>query len=204
MAALVEQRNAWPYTAGMNTSILIALCALLTQIPFYGEIPENVPTYKMTFADGTVAYGALAVDGNWYTGESVSLPAGKTPTIVFDTPWSPRQDRPLRQPEYVLETLSLRKKRLADAWKESGYEAVQTSQGEVYAPKEEIHLARRAQEMEAGLMQASEPAVTQAVLNPPASPPQGQGPVERWGAHIAILAIGLTITYALFRRFVLE
>jgi hypothetical protein len=189
----------------MNTTALIALCTLIAQIPFYGEIPENVPTYKMTFADGAVEYGALAVDGDWYTQETVSLPPGKTPTIVFDTPWAPRQDRPLRQPEFSFETLSLRKKRLADSWKSAGYEPVRTSQGELYAPKEEIRLAQRAQEMEAASMQASDPATTEAVLSegtPP--PPLEKGPVERWGTHAAVLAIGLTITYSLFRRFVLD
>lgn len=189
----------------MNTTALILLFASLAQIPFYGEIPENIPTYKMTFSDGTEAYGALAVDKDWYTQETVSLPPGKTPTIVFDTPWSPQQDRSLRQPEFAFETLSLRKKRLAEGWKSAGYAPVQTSQGELYAPVEEIRLAARAHEMETAVMQSSDASTTQAVLSEANTPaPPTKGPIERWGSHAAVLAIGLTITYAFFRKFVLQ
>jgi len=189
----------------MNTTALILLFASLAQIPFYGEIPENVPTFKMTFSDGTEAYGALAVDKDWYTQETVSLPPGKTPTIVFDTPWSPQQDRSLRQPEFAFETLSLRKKRLAEGWKSAGYAPVQTSQGELYAPVEEIRLAARAHEMETAVMQSSDASTTQAVVSEASTPaPPTKGPIERWGSHAAVLAIGLTITYAFFRKFVLQ
>jgi hypothetical protein len=188
----------------MITSIFMVLAAL-SQVPFYGEIPENVPTFKMTFADGTVAYGALAVDGQWYEQDVVSLPPGKTPTLVFDTPWAPQQDRPLRQPEFVAETRSLRKQRLTEDWKAAGYSPVQTKQGEFYAPKEEIALAERAREMEAAVAQAANVFVAPSDISaPPTTPTQQPGLLQRWGMHAAVLGVGLLITGIVFRKFVLD
>lgn len=177
---------------------------LLGQLPFYGEIPESVPTFRMTFPNGDVRYGALMLDGAWHQSENVSFPTGKTPTIVYDTPWNPGTDRVLRQPEYVVETLALRKQRLGEEWKANGFAPVQTREGERYVLASELELSRRAHEMEQALttQPVASPSPAQDESSAPAK--SAPGPVARWGLHAIILFIGLGITALVFRRMVLS
>lgn len=205
MDGAVEHRLAPPYTASMLHAVAMLAAFLVGQLSFYGEIPESVPTFRMTFPNGEVRYGALMVDGAWHQSENVSFPTGKTPTIVYDTPWNPGRDRVLRQPEYVVETLSLRKRRLADEWKANGFAAVQTREGERYVLSAELELSRRAHEMESALAEQAAAVATASPQEQPAAAGQPTpGPVARWGLHAIVLTIGLGITALVFRRMVLS
>lgn len=187
----------------MYTAFTLLLLAAFGQFSFYGDIPENVPTFKMTFPNGDVGYGALWLDDAWYMQENVSLPPGKTPTIVFDTPWQPGRDRVLRQPEYVVETISLRKQRLASEWRANGYAPVNTADGERYVLAEELELAKRAHAMEAELLASTAtptPDAEAATGIVPATPSL----LERWGLHAIVLALGLGVTLLVFRKMVLS
>ncbi|MFM1921980.1 MAG: hypothetical protein RLZZ303_3614 [Candidatus Hydrogenedentota bacterium] len=188
----------------MMHAVAILAAFLVGQIPFYGEIPESVPTFRMTFPNGDVRYGALMLDDTWHQSENVSFPAGKTPTIIYDTPWNPGSDRVLRQPDYVVETLALRKQRLADEWKSNGFAPVQTREGERYVLASELELSRRAHEMEQAL--TAQPASPTSIPQeePAAAAKSASGPVARWGLHAIVLAIGLGITVLVFRRMVLS
>lgn len=189
----------------MLHTVAMLAAFFLGQLPFYGEIPESVPTFRMTFPNGEVRYGALMVDGAWHQSENVAFPAGKTPTIVYDTPWNPGRDRVLRQPEYVVETLSLRKRRLADEWKANGFAPVQTPEGERYVLASELELSRRAHEMEAALAERDAVIEMASPQEQPAVAAQSApGLLARWGLHAIILMIGLGITALVFRRTVLS
>jgi hypothetical protein len=201
------------YTGGMVSCVLqlAALLAVLGQVPFYGEIPENVPTFRITYPDGAVAHGALAVGGQWWMEDVVDLPQGTVPTIVFDTPWAPRQDRSIRVPQFAREMLPIRKQRLAEEWKAAGFEPAPGSSGMVYAPVEEIRLAQRAHGMEAQVLAEVEGALAPV----PAAPQMTDAPVpavapgfadyaRQWGPHVAVFVVGLMATAVIFKKMVLD
>ena len=181
--------------------MLIAFAALLAQTPFYGDIPQDVPTFILEFADGSTDHGALWLQDDWNREESVSSAAGQRPTIIYDTPWNPRTDRMLRLPEFTLEPPALRKSRLEREWDAAGYGPADTPDGVKYYPKEEIELAERARDMAAKLAESNDDSGSAAA---PAAVQRQGGFLDEWGLHAVAAIIGIIVTGLVFRKMVLD
>ncbi|MBI1319753.1 MAG: hypothetical protein GC168_12510 [Candidatus Hydrogenedens sp.] len=190
----------------MHALALYIAAAALAQVPLYGDIPKDVPTFVIRESDGSTSYGALYVDNDWYRSEAVSLGPAQRPTIVYDTPWNPGSKRVMKLPEFSIETPVLREGRLKRDWESAGYAPVSTPQGELYFPKSEIELAQRAAEMESALL--SRDAAPESSGNAPAAVSQGTpaepGFLQQWGLHLALGAAGLAATAGVFWRLVIK
>jgi len=187
----------------MHLIALYIAAAALAQSPLHGDIPRDVPTFEMRHPDGSIEYGALYLDNDWYRAETVTLAPAQRPTIVSDTPWSPTSNRVMRLPEFSIETPVLRETRLKREWDAAGYAPVATPHGELYFPKEEIALAQRAAEMEAALLNkaATLPA---AAPEPAATTPAPPDFLTQWGPRLAAALLGLALTATVFWRMVLR
>lgn len=118
----------------LQMSIYIILCWLSYGMQsFYGEIPENIPTFSIKVQrEQPEFYGGIIVQGQWIDNSSLPELKSKSVEIVIDTPWETPQihRRELgHRLELSYEVPALRKKRLEEGWKKAGYILLDTPQG---------------------------------------------------------------------------
>lgn len=114
---------------------------------FFGAIPENVPTYRLSTESGATVSAGLWSAGAWYTDAPEALPAGRAGVQYFpDTPWDGRTElqRLSRTAELTPEAPPMRRKRLEDGWTAAGFTFVSTAAGQIPVRKVDIELAKQA------------------------------------------------------------
>ncbi len=141
----------------MNSLIIILgiLLSAPTAHNFFGEIPEDIPTFKIKFQrDQTEHFGALRVQEGWIRDTSPTDLKTKAVDIVIDTPWvQPQpQRRELGQKiDISYEAPALRKKRLEEGWKKAGFAIIDTPQGKktitVSEYKNAVNMIKKANEI---------------------------------------------------------
>ncbi|HPO17343.1 MAG TPA: hypothetical protein PLI09_28180 [Candidatus Hydrogenedentes bacterium] len=179
---------------------------------YSGEVPENVPTFRITFPNDSNEYwGAFIMNNEWVTDRNALESAVKRVDIVFDTPWDPQVHHStlLNKITIEYEAPALRKTRLEKGWENAGYVFIEVMEngGKVSRPilKTELELAERARAMAETLEQELHPPapVNGSDTDPePAPPAPKPGFLQIWGAHVALLALGL-ILLALILKFLL-
>ncbi|HOV34214.1 MAG TPA: hypothetical protein PLX23_12725, partial [Candidatus Hydrogenedens sp.] len=100
---------------------------------FYGEVPENIPTFLIkTQREQSEFYGGIIIQNQWLNDTSIPELKNKAVEIVVDTPWETPQlhRRELgHRIEISYEAPVLRKKRLEEGWKKAGYVILDTPNG---------------------------------------------------------------------------
>lgn len=109
-------------TATLN---LIVVTSLYGLVNFYGEIPEDVPTFVIKITrESSEIYGAIIVQNQWLRTTILPELGNRPIEIVLDYPWEkpqPRRRELSHKIEVSYEVPALRKKRLEDGWKQAGY-----------------------------------------------------------------------------------
>lgn len=194
-----------PILRFMYGALLILLASAFGQapatlVPIDAPPPAEVTdarTYELSFRGGRPDVTAFV---------SVN---GDVVTYYEDVPWSvyPAQKksahRSTLEGDPVEESASSRKRRLERGFADAGYTALNG----FWAPRELARQTKRAQEMYAAVQAAREPAPApeQAAADAPAETPApaapAPSPLQRWGLHGAIVAVGLVAAGLVAKRF---
>jgi len=165
---------------------------------FWGEVPQEVPTYTVTFPDGETLPAGIRRGGEWLTDDSVLQRKAEWLEFVIDTPWTPQPPRNAflnKLRERVREAPVLRRGRLEKGWEQAGYLFVQTPAGLRPVLKQELVYAERAAAMEEALDAAPDGAAA-SQEDPLSLEGGGEGPpglVRQWGGHVAVMVMGLIL-----------
>lgn len=193
----------------MSTTACILLLSLGAWSPaFYGRVPAETPTYRITFPDGAPGEVAFFTRTDFVAYEDFSDTALNA-NCILDRPWdaTAAQGPPLTLIRQNItpraEPKQQREIRLKRGWTDAGYIFVDTPAGDHPVLEKEQKLAQRAAAM-AETVEA-ELAAKNAV-QPARAPtaPETLGFWKLWGPHLAILVVGLSLTTLVVKSLVLE
>lgn len=189
----------------MYGTILILLSAVIGQapatlVPIDAPPPPEVTdarTYELSFRGGRPSVTAfMSINGD-------------AVTYYEDVPWDvyPAQKKTVHRStlegDPAEESASSRKRRLERGFAEAGYTALNG----FWAPRELAQQTKRAQEMYAAVQTARETSAaapvpaTAADPQTPAPAAPAPTPLQRWGLHGAIVAVGLVAAGLIAKRF---
>ncbi len=187
----------------MTTLMMISLAFAANAGLYSGEIPENVPTFKIAFPNDAHEYwGAFLMGNEWVMDRNALESAVKRVDIVFDTPWEPQEHHSALLNKITLEyeTPALRKKRLEQGWENAGYVFIEVVENDVKVSrpvlKTELELAERARAMAEAVEHDLHPPEPDNNTAPePAAAPTKNPPgfLQVWGGHFALLALGFIL-----------
>lgn len=194
----------------LQTSIYIILCCLSYGAQsFYGEIPENIPTFSIKVQrEQTEFYGGIIVQGQWVDNSSLPELKSKSVEIVIDTPWETPQihRRELgHRLELSYEAPVLRKKRLEEGWKKAGYILLDSPQGKKVIKETIYKQALKAIEMAQSVYSQNRPpellySPTGVELNPDINKNTF---IKQWIFHIIIVVTGVLCLSFVIWKFLL-
>jgi hypothetical protein len=192
----------------MWLTVLLTACMAQTgasDASFYGDIPKDVPTFRVYDRGTPIGFGAILIDQNTFWREtSVQLPPGRRPSIVWDTPWAPGTlDRAPSGATYEYESPIRRKSRLERGWAEAGYEFIQTASGSIPVLKREREYAARSRTMAAALESQDMAQAETATVEDLAMRPQPSF-LALWGGHIAVFVIGGALLVLVVKIMILD
>lgn len=194
-------------------SIIVIVGAVslnLSAHDFFGEIPEDVPTFRIKFLrDHSEVFGAIRIQGEWVRDTSPIDLQTKALEIVIDIPWEhpqPQRRELGQRVDISYEVPALRKKRLEEGWKKSGFIVVDTPNGRKTIHSKDyrnaINVIKKAHEIYSS---TKEPTLYYSPTGKEISfKTQGTNFIKLWGIHILTLLIGgsslIFITWFFFIR----
>jgi len=199
----------------MLLAIAITLATLAqADEALFGNIPSNVPTFRLTLQGEDYGVVALVVGGEYWMERGTDYPTGVRPNFVFDAPWAllPPQQAPLIRSNYTLtlETPAQRRERLKNGWEEAGFTFVDTPKGQRAVQKSDIALAEKARASAAEVAARSNPenldlAISRAVSE---DTPLAAAPVvpawRAWVGHVIVGLVGLLLAAAIVKKLIMD
>ncbi len=195
-------------------SIVLIIIGLLIYAPtacdFFGEIPENIPTFKIKFhRDQTELYGALRIQEEWIKDTSPTNLETKAVEIVVDTPWEhpqPRRRELGQKIDISYEVPALRKKRLEEGWRKSGYTILDTPQGKKAISTSEyknaINTIKKANEV---YLLTKQPELYYSPTgNEISFEKRGKTLLKLWWLHLVIIATGGLSLFLVVKYFLIS
>ena len=176
---------------------------------FYGEVPENIPTFLIKIQrDQSEFYGGIVIQNQWLNNTSIPELKNKAVEIVVDTPWETPQlhRRELgHRLEISYEAPVLRKKRLEDSWKKAGYIVLDTPYGKKVIKNTVYKQALQAIEMAQSIYEQNQPP---ELLYSPSkveldSEVTGTSFLKMWIFHIIVVIIGIIALSLIIWKFLL-
>ncbi len=176
---------------------------------FYGEIPENIPTFLIKIQrEQSEFYGGIIIQGQWVDNASLPELKSKSVEIVIDTPWETPQihRRELgHRIELSYEAPVLRKKRLEEGWKKAGYVLLDNPQGKKVLKESIYKQALQAIEMAQSVYQQSQPP--ELLYSPSGieldSNTNRNTFIKQWIFHILIVVSGVLCLSFIIWKFLL-
>ncbi|GEM_PF-1193328 len=177
---------------------------------FYGEIPENIPTFLIRIQrEQSEFYGGIIVQGQWLDNTSIPELKSKSVEIVIDTPWETPQihRRELgHRIEVSYEAPVLRKKRLEEGWKKAGYVLLDSFQGKKVIRDITYKQALQAMEMAQSVYKKTQPpellySPSGVEINPNFNKNTF---LKQWVFHILILISGVVCLSFIIWKFLLS
>ncbi|MCX8065792.1 MAG: hypothetical protein N3G21_11585 [Candidatus Hydrogenedentes bacterium] len=166
---------------------------------FFGEIPENIPTFRIKFQrDQSEVFGAIRIQGEWLKDTSPVYLKTKAIEIVIDTPWEHPQ--PLRRElgqkvDIYYEVPVLRKKRLEEGWKKTGFTIIDTPQGKRVINsndyKNAINVLKKSHEIYS--ITAEPPLYYSPESKNISFDNQGRNFLRVWWLHIVVTIVGISL-----------
>jgi len=186
----------------MLSYAVIALLSLTAQTDCVtaGSVPEDVPTFEVTFGDGSSGHVGIQINGEWVEDRYADIPGYQRLDLYFDTPWAEREPSGVRRSsleQIRFEPIALRESRLKRGWAESGYILIETAAGCQALPEVELELAERARAMVDAQLRAPESEVAD---EPPPTPKIGW---RDFLPHAAVILVGLAAAGVFLRMLVL-
>lgn len=188
-------------------------------------IPDGVPTFVIEMKDGETLYGAIKVDDAWARSVTDIPSNAYQVQVYFDTPWRYQTHWDLtsqwtppdfetkvatKVKRYSRESNVRRRARHETGWREAGFELVETANGLMPVPEEEVELAKRAKRLAEQLEQQSAPAPAQPEQAGAASPPvetptssTASRLFHQWWPHALAAGIGLLLMAVVLKTLLL-
>ncbi len=189
---------------------IFVLYPILGAQNFYGEIPENIPTFLIKIQrEQAEFYGAIIVQGQWLDNASIPELKSKSVEIIMDTPWETPQIRRRElghRLEVSYEAPVLRKKRLEEGWKKAGYVLLDTPQGKKAMRETLYKQALQSIEMAQSIYQQNQPPellYTPAGVELSSNPPRVSF-IKQWILHILIIITGIACLSFIIWKFLLS
>ncbi|MCA1901061.1 MAG: hypothetical protein LDL53_02395 [Candidatus Hydrogenedens sp.] len=166
-------------------------------VTFYGEIPEDVPTFLIkTSKEQTQFYGAIIIQNQWLKESTLPELTGKSVEIVIDTPWDTPQIHRREMGhriEISYEAPVLRRKRLEEGWRKNGYTLIDTKNGKKVIKNSLYQQALQAIEMAHNIYNTTLPPhlLQEPTHSEIETEVQNTTLLKIWGLHIFIITIGI-------------
>lgn len=188
---------------------------MLGQTPerLYGEIPKDVPVYRLPEPLQGCEFGAVWLDNQWQDIDNV--PTHRIVEVVADAPWlaaagqgTPRTSMSVKSlKDAEREPLHLRKSRLENGWKKAEFVAWVGTNKEIPVKKEELRFAEDAQKAEQEVLNRLMPpeeTPSAAGITAENTEPTPNGFVKTWGGHILLTLVTAALIAVVVKFLVLE
>ncbi len=192
--------------ASMLAYVALVAAAALSE-DFFGDIPEDVPTFTVTLGrSGGTVKAALSTSGG-YVSDPNDVPTAKEYYWVEpDTPWEASKKRKvhLGAADVRYEAPIARRERLKKGWQAAGFQFVKTPSGDRPIHSKEIAAAKRARDMAADIeaKYAQAPELGASTAQPAGANKPGRA--RQWGWHIVVVVVGLALLAAVLKAMVLK
>lgn len=176
---------------------------------FYGEVPENVPTFLIKIQrEQSEFYAGIIIQNQWLNDASVPELKNKMVEVVADTPWeTPQLHRREagHRLEISYEAPALRKKRLEEGWKKAGYVILDTPNGKKVIKDTVYKQALQAIDMAQSIYKLNQPP--ELLYSPSkvdlSTKSTGTNFLKMWIFHIIVVIIGIIALSLIIWKFLL-